>query len=300
MKRISGSPCEGYVYPLFEMEKIPDEVQQRIYLTLMTSQNRGVPFGGFVVSKNISRNFTMAQNEWINITHICLGTLWGKGTDQTIQRIIDRQLRSANLSYYRYLNDDDLGKLIQNRPDLEHLSIGSNLLGMRSVPTPTSFPKLASLSMGQKDTFPSVVMIKWLGNLSQLEELHIHLWSDPELRKLSDNLMRMDNFSSPDIRIFEQDRESKFAGALGKLINLRKLNVRGDNVFSIKASREALCKLTKLEELDVSTCKEIPYTEFIDALKQLPNLKKLDIRDCPPFDKYDFSTEFSHLDVIKK
>jgi len=148
--------------------------------------------------------------------------------------------------------------------NLETLDISATSLG--KVPKCVrEYKKLKKLSLGgvwYKSLFKSIVIPRWIGELTNLEYLNIGCW----VTKIPESIDKLQNLRRMDISTSKLKTLPK---SIGNLSALKELSVNSSNGI-IKRLPESFCNLVSLEKLELSgNCK----------LKKLPgsfgNLKSL-------------------------
>ncbi len=263
---------------------LQDQIPSDVFSVILNNLNSNNLASNIKFLTSTKRTSTMWMKEVnahilrrINEENISLHIVGCKTGSEAVNYIIKNKLKSANLSKFPDITDEDLKKLIENCPDLHTLFLRSGHI------KEVSFEKLQalqSLDLSFCRQLSGDRLAEALGKLTALKSLDLSWCMQLSRDKLAEALGKLTALQSLRLAACRQLSGDKLAEALGKLTGLQSLYLYGCTQLSEDKLTEAFGKLTPLQSLNLAQCTQLSEDKLIEALDKLRALKSLDLAGC--------------------
>lgn len=259
-----------------------------------------------LVSKEWYENVEVVKKHWVNSENVSLRTYGCNTAEEAVQYIIDKGLLSANLGEFRDITDDNLIKLIENCPNLNHLVLESDEI--KDFPL-EKLTKLTTLKLPGCNEIPADKLLNAVKNFHQLVVLDLsrceQLDNQIQADELAKRLKGLTQLTSLSLDFSQEDVNGMtLAEALKTLKQLTHLSLAFCSIQGNDLA-EVVKNLSQLSKLDLIGCNQIPgnklaevfensklthlclaywrmitMDELADGLKNLLDLTYLDLSEC--------------------
>lgn len=279
----------------------------------------------FACTSKISKQLAItAKRNWVEREAVSLKMLGCESAEQAINYVIDHRLSRANLLGYR-VNPKDLARLIEVRPDLDHLLISINIDSkangrelIRELEKVPDKLRVLNLLLPHCEQDPYEDLPLSLEKFKQLKilDIYVHKYC-PISDSLADAIGKLPSLQSltvpprssftskklsamlqgPQLRAFSQSVRDDFQplACFHNVPNLLHLNLERCRIISFSEPEDflriALNKLPNIQTLDLWGCDLISEKVLAETLTKLP-LKMLKLRKSP-FGKLSWSEDFA-------
>ncbi len=237
---------------------LQDQIPSEVFSIIIDKLNPNNLASDIKFLKSIERTSKLWRKEInahvlrrINEKSIPLSNVGCKTGSEAINYISKNKLQSADLFEFSNITDENLNKLIENRPNLHKIFLRSDKI------KEVSFEKLLALQ---------TLVLKGCTQLSG--------------DKLAEALGKLTALQRLNLAGCTQLSEDKLAKALGKLTALQTLNLAGCTQLSGDKLAEALGKLTALQTLNLAGCTQLSGDKLAEALGKLTALQWLNLEGC--------------------
>ena len=259
--------------PRFNWEGVPEDAKRLILHKLTPSLGRPktkvIPSGlvNFAAASHTSKELAIqTKRDWADAEGVSLRAFGCKTAAEAIDYVIAHQFSSANLLDYPEVTDADLNRLIEARPNLEHLFINSKRITYFNLSHLTNLKSLdiSFFETGCRKLLKDMEKIpdKVIG-LRVYKDLHDN-WDSERITvdELAQAIEKFTSLQSLDLSKYEKMNDS-LAAAIGKLKTLQKLDLSFclsyDNHISDKQLELTFQDLARinLEKLNLYGCNQV-------------------------------------------